>query len=174
MPKDVNNVNKVWVCIYLSTNRGFLVYETPSGSKHASIILIDLDNQIYELVGSPRNFLFYRIDCYYDAPTSCGSTILIKVGAQTHPRSQYHLNVFELNSSFSAVDSHRIIVVPYNSDLFHSIDGRLIFNTFYSRFDGLLLKDFTIIEKDNSFIEIEDTGVHFKQEPLYHTACLLI
>lgn len=167
LPKNPNEVKKVWVCVYLSPNRGFLVYETSTQSKHVSIISIDLNNEVYEFVGCSQEFLLKEIECYYEISCLDGFLVLIKGFSSSRP-STPQLHVFKFDYSFSKINSHRTVVVPRFSGLFHSINGKLIcFKRVSNRRDGAAVGNFTFIENDNSFVEIENTNVHLKQEQFY-------
>jgi hypothetical protein len=132
-----------------------------------SVISIDLDNEVYEIEERGQELIISRLQCYYDIPCADGPLILIKVNGSVSLTSplvrQHQLHVFKFRASLLSY-SHRVIVVPKRSGLFNLIDGRIIFNNLMTRIDGCALRNFTLIEADNSFVEIQGTGVHLIQD----------
>jgi hypothetical protein len=155
LPKRSNEAKENDLYIGLSLNRGLLVYDqgTLPESKEISLVSIDIENNTYECIGNVYHFLnVAKVD--YDI---CRRNNLVFI---RHTYSDdTEMLVFHIDDTFSIKNCQK---VPISSDpfLFKPINQGFIFSSIWENSSKLLsLYNFMILNSDNSFTDIENTGV---------------
>lgn len=152
VPKKPNELSNILTCVYLSQNRGFLVYGTLCRSTQASIISTDIENGTYELIGNTHTFPNNLLICC----DFIRKDFVIVIKGEWN-----HLDIFTIDPSSFNIKSHqKISGLDYGSCLFGLIDGKLVFTNVlgccgFSR----ILGNFMVFENEGSFTEIENTSV---------------
>lgn len=164
---------KIHAYSHLSSNRGFLIYEPPSNeplasrSRQISVISINFEDGFYEPVGNSYELLNFGISSHYSFFMT-NPIFVIKFYCSRERRPVIH--IFEINSASFIIKSHQKMSVPENSILFNSINGKLIFTRCIDRRNVYTFGNFTLIEKNNSFVEIANTSVRVEMQKLEHLA----
>lgn len=172
MPKVSIDLFKITGYFCLSPNQGCLMYQTQAQSKtttgQISLISIDIDNEVYELVGN----------CYNTSnlsPNSCGSEYNYNFCHMKKVLFIYEifsgtLYIFHINFPSLDFKSYRKMN-NMNSNrrfLFNLIDEKLIFaKAFEGSFRTPTSIRFQTIKDDNSFADIEDSHVETGFERMY-------
>lgn len=142
------------------------MYETMPGSKRCSIISINFENGSYELIGDFYEICFnYRFEHINRLPMK-GFYVVIKFQCRQY---NWFVQIFEIDNSLSNINSYQKANSSEDSILFNLFGKEIMFvdfhshcscNSFYST------GNFTLIKENNSFVEIENTGVDVKMERL--------
>lgn len=165
MPREENEISKIYAYSYLSPNRGFLIYETLNKSLflRASIILIDLENRFYELSDESYEFPFSWLGYYGDF--LMGNPVVV-ANFHCQKERRHYAHIFEIEPSLSAIKSYRKIRVSQDAVLFNAIDGKLIFTVLSPGHKAL--ENFTLVNGDGSFVQLENTSVRFGAVNLHY------
>jgi hypothetical protein len=162
IPKRPSEAIRNTLYIELSSNRGLLVYdcEIVPLSKGISLVSIDIKNNTYECI---RNVYIFRNvnDVDYEI---CRRDNLVFIRYPSGRDSR--MLIFHIDDSFS-IKSCQEVVIPLKIFLLNSINGKLIFSRINKKDPGeLTLTNFTILNFDNSFTEIETTGLKITSSEL--------
>jgi hypothetical protein len=153
MPANSSDIAQISACVYLSQNRGFLIYETSSQLTKATIIRIDTENGVYECIG--------RSETYKEGGCTCCDFILreFTVVVKTF-YIENNIRIFEIDPLTFKIKSHRTITAPQNSCLFGLMDGDLVFVNVLS-YTGFSqnIGNFLLVKNENKFMVIKNTDV---------------
>lgn len=165
VPKQTNDVAEFTSYISLSINRGFISYGTSTkknfnhfyddyDSIKMTIISFDLNDSTYELIGTSYEFFARSLqpnDIFYSS-----SRILMAKCIYQWPECKLH--IFQHDNSLSTIFFQKSIDITISHRYFNLIDGKIVFASYVYGSPGL--KSITLINEDNSFVEIEKTGAH--------------